>query len=755
MLSTILEKLQETVENPGLYKPLTAEEQAELFLTLFAPKAKRKVKVVRGIDGVTPEKDRDYLSKESTEKLVAELASKTKAELEALVATKLANVANGRDGKDAVITPELIARVADLAQSMIVLPDFPTLITMEPEAIRNSLELLQGEERLSMDAIDGLSEALKDTNKKILTGGLTRGGVLQLIAENSTGSLPAGGNTGQVLAKASDADGDAEWVSPTAGAAAWGDITGTLSAQTDLQTALNGKAATSHTHAISDVTGLQTALDGKAASLGVDDNYVTDAEKTKLANLSGTNTGDQTSIVGITGTKAQFDTAVTDGNFMYVGDAPTSHTHVIADTTGLQTALDGKASSTHSHVISDVTGLQTALDGKAASLGADDNYVTDAEKVKLSNLSGTNTGDQTSIVGITGTKAQFNTAVTDGDILYTDAIGSTVQGYSAVLAATTASFTTADETKLDGIETAADVTDATNVAAAGAIMDGDFTTNGLMKRTGAGTYATAVAGTDYVAPDTQLTDLAALSYTGNGLKFIRVNTGETGLELATVAGGGDVTGDDTSTTAQNIVAYTGTGGKNITELTGTQGDVLYHNGTSWVKLAKGAFGQQLQMNSGATAPEWAYGATIHYSISSGATTTAANTTPVSVSGAVFTYATNAVYRIWVMGRLNSTAATTGAALQFDLSSAVTAIDVQGFHTLAATGTTTGFSSIADDTSQSVSSGVPTGPLDVPIQANALLVTGANTGTCQLRLRSETTAVTELLAGTVMIVERVA
>jgi len=46
------------------------------------------------------------------------------------------------------------------------------------------------------------------------------------------------------------------------------------------------------------------------------------------------------------------------------------------------------------------------------------------------------------------------------------AIGTDVQGYSAVLAATTASFTTADETKLDGIEAAADVTDETNVVAA-------------------------------------------------------------------------------------------------------------------------------------------------------------------------------------------------------------------------------------------------------------------------------------------------
>lgn len=57
------------------------------------------------------------------------------------------------------------------------------------------------------------------------------------------------------------------------------------------------------------------------------------------------------------------------------------------------------------------------------------------------------------------------------------AIGSDVQAYSAVLAATTASFTTADETKLDGIETAADVTDVTNVTAAGALMDSEVDAN--------------------------------------------------------------------------------------------------------------------------------------------------------------------------------------------------------------------------------------------------------------------------------------
>lgn len=47
---------------------------------------------------------------------------------------------------------------------------------------------------------------------------------------------------------------------------------------------------------------------------------------------------------------------------------------------------------------------------------------------------------------------------------------------STVLAATTASFTTADETKLDGIVPGADITDPANVDAAGAVMNTDTST---------------------------------------------------------------------------------------------------------------------------------------------------------------------------------------------------------------------------------------------------------------------------------------
>jgi hypothetical protein len=64
--------------------------------------------------------------------------------------------------------------------------------------------------------------------------------------------------------------------------------------------------------------------------------------------------------------------------------------------------------------------------------------------------------------------------------------------------------------------------------------------------TGATTAANArtnlglVIGTNVEAWDTQLDSLGALSYSGNGGKFIRVNAGGTAFEVATISGGGDM-----------------------------------------------------------------------------------------------------------------------------------------------------------------------------------------------------------------------
>ncbi|PZT41210.1 hypothetical protein A7X97_03725 [Stenotrophomonas sepilia] len=52
------------------------------------------------------------------------------------------------------------------------------------------------------------------------------------------------------------------------------------------------------------------------------------------------------------------------------GKAAASHSHTIANVTGLQAALDGKAAAPHSHAIPNVTGLQAALDAKANLSGA-------------------------------------------------------------------------------------------------------------------------------------------------------------------------------------------------------------------------------------------------------------------------------------------------------------------------------------------------------------------------------------------------
>lgn len=61
----------------------------------------------------------------------------------------------------------------------------------------------------------------------------------------------------------------------------------------------------------------------KTAGTGVPEVNTLATLKTDLG-LTGTNSGDQTTIAGITGTKAQFDTAVSDGNIMFDGDSITN-----------------------------------------------------------------------------------------------------------------------------------------------------------------------------------------------------------------------------------------------------------------------------------------------------------------------------------------------------------------------------------------------------------------------------------------------
>ena len=140
---------------------------------------------------------------------------------------------------------------------------------------------------------------------------------------------------------------------------------------------------------------------------------------------------------------------------------PSAHTHVIGDTTGLQTALDGKANTSHSHVISDVTGLQTALDNKQA--------IGSYAEASHSHVIGDVTGLQTALDGKQASGSYANAT-------HTHAIGDTTGLQTALdgKAASSHSHTIPDVT---GLQTALDgkqktITSGTAAPSGGA--DGDI-----------------------------------------------------------------------------------------------------------------------------------------------------------------------------------------------------------------------------------------------------------------------------------------
>lgn len=101
-----------------------------------------------------------------------------------------------------------------------------------------------------------------------------------------------------------------------------------------------------------------------------------------------------------------------------------------------------------------------------------------------------------------------------------------------------------------------------------------------------------------------------------------------------IADGG--TGQSTATDAFDALAPTT-----------TQGDILYHNGTANVRLAKGTAGQILQMNAGATAPEWAATYTAYESLASWVGT-ATQGVPITITNSLAATGTNCAKFPWVV-----------------------------------------------------------------------------------------------------------
>ena len=117
---------------------------------------------------------------------------------------------------------------------------------------------------------------------------------------------------------------------------------------------------------------------------------------------------------------------------------------------------------------SGATADQTAAQIKTAyESNSDTNEFSDAEQTKLSNIEAS--ADVTDTANVTAAGAVMDSEVTD------------LAGVKGVTISTLqvkpseGAFANGDKTKLDGIEAAADVTDTTNVTAAGALMDSELT----------------------------------------------------------------------------------------------------------------------------------------------------------------------------------------------------------------------------------------------------------------------------------------
>ncbi len=220
-------------------------------------------------------------------------------------------------------------------------------------------------------------------------------------------------------------------------------------------------AAKAVTLAKMDDVATGTVFYRKTALTGVPEVQTLATLKTDLG-LTGSNSGDQTTIAGITGTKAQFDTAVTDGNFMYVGDAPTSHTHSLSEVVDSTTEALGVGSLEVGHAndttLSRVSAGVVAVEGVTVPTISSTNTLTNKRRTRrltTTNAPGatptTNT-DNVDVMNFTGLGTAITSMTTnisgtpvDGDLLefrFTDDGTARAITWGASFAATTVALPT-------------------------------------------------------------------------------------------------------------------------------------------------------------------------------------------------------------------------------------------------------------------------------------------------------------------------
>lgn len=328
--------------------------------------------------------------------LSATTASYTTAEQ-----TKLAGVASGAtaNSSDAFLVSRSNHTGTQLANTI---SDFNTAVAATPSVTANTAKISNATHTGDVTGATALTIASGVvTNTKLATmaansvKGNNTGSVaspidltqaqltamVQTFSSSLSGSVPAsgGGTTNYLRA-------DGSWAVP-GGSAVWGSITGTLSSQTDLQTALNGKQP------------LAAVLTATTAS------YTT-AEQTKLSGIAigaTANSSDATLLARASHTGTQLASTISDFN-----TAVAANSAVTANTAKVTNA-------THT---GDVTG--------STALTIANNAVSNAKlaTVPANTIKGNNTGSVANPANLTTTQVKTLLGLT---------IGTNVQAYSSRL----------------------------------------------------------------------------------------------------------------------------------------------------------------------------------------------------------------------------------------------------------------------------------------------------------------------------------
>lgn len=209
---------------------------------------------------------------------------------------------------------------------------------------------------------------------------------------NYAGSSSAGGAATSAIKATQDANGNV--------------ITSTYATKTELntaksglQTSINGKANSSHTHTIANITNLQTTLDEKSNTSHTH-NYAGSSSAggsaTSAVKLDTSTAGDSNTPVYFSGGKpvacTSLDLNTSGSSASCTGNSATATKlssgrtiSLTGDVTG-SVSFDGSTNvsiaatvvdDSHNHIISNIDGLQSALDGKSAtSHNHNSNYIS-------------------------------------------------------------------------------------------------------------------------------------------------------------------------------------------------------------------------------------------------------------------------------------------------------------------------------------------------------------------------------------------